>query len=175
MTALGWHAASLALCTVIRRSVPGPASSFAGALAVFVVVGCGDRLIQPRKIEGEYEAVQANGSTLPTNIFYYETPDRIRLLRGSLTLGASGTLLLVSQTAYVDPLGAEGTPASDTIRALYVVNGSSLEFSPIGIGFLALESPATIASDGSIDLTVLRPRPVSTGYGLYPVRLRFRR
>ena len=155
--------------------MPRPASSFAIALAIVLVAGCRDRPTGPRPIEDEYDAVQANGSVLPTSIFYYVTRERIRLLRASLALRAPGTLVLVLQTAYVDPLGIESPPASDTIRALYVVNGSMLEFSPLGSLPPRVTSPATIAPDGSIDLTALRPQPPSTGYGVYQIQLRFRR
>ncbi len=143
---------------------------------LLLVAGCGDGPTPPRPIGGTYTAVQANGSPLPTMIITYSpSGDGVRLVQSSLTLGVPDTLVLVLQTQYVSPTGSADTPTSDTLRALYRVEGSMLQLSRLGSPPLPFESPGTIASDGSIRLTARRQLPPSVGFGTYPVELLFRR
>ena len=146
------------------------------SFALVLVASCSGDPVQPRPVEGTYGAVQANGSALPTNILTYPSGDGVRLLQGSLTLQTPDTLVAVLRTQYVGPSGSGDAPVSDTLRALYTVNGSALELSRLGSRPLEFESPGTISSDGSIRLTALRRLPPSAGFvGTYPVELFFRR
>ena len=145
------------------------------ALALLLTVGCSDRPTQPLSIDGVYAAVRANGSTLPVDILFYSSGERIRLLHGSLALRTPDTLLLVLQTQYVDANGTGTNSVSDTTTAKYRRSGTVLELSPLDSGLLEFGNPATIGADGSISLTALRQLPPSHGYGTYDVRLIFRR
>ena len=147
----------------------------ASAAPLFLIAGCGDGSTQPSQVMGTYAAIQANGSSLPTSILTLPSGDGIRLIQGSLSVRAPDTLLLALRTQYVDPSGAAGAPGSDTTWALYQRSGSTLELSALASRPLEIESPATLASAGSIQLTVLRRLPASAGFGTYPVALRLRR
>ena len=142
---------------------------------VLLLAGCGDGSTQPSQVMGTYAAIQANGSSLPTSILTFPSGDAIRLIQGSLSVRAPDTLLLALRTQYVDPSGVAGDPGSDTTWALYQRVGSTLELSALASRPLEIESPATAASAGSIQLTVLRRLPASAGFGTYPVALLLRR
>jgi len=143
---------------------------------LLVAAGCTDNPVPPRQpVEGNYEAVLANGAALPAVIRSDGSGGGVRLLRADLSLAAAGNLDLILLTQRFASDGSSDSPVSETLRALYQEESSSLTLRAATPEPLPFHATAVIASDGSIRLTVLRRLPPSQGLGTYPVELIFRR
>ena len=147
------------------------ASAF--ALATAAVAGCGDDPTPPRTIEGTYDAVEAVNKRLPADVFLYASGGSIRVVQGTLTLKAPDTVVVVLWTQNVSSTGAADPAIPDTSRAHYRQQGTTLELTRMGTFPLMLESPATLTTDGSVNINVVRLLPVSVGLGTYRVPMRF--
>lgn len=152
-----------------------PVPLLASILAVTLLAACNDGPSAPRVLSGEYAVVQANGSALPTMILTYPTNDGIRLLDGTVDLRMPDTLVLTMLTQYVSASGTTSAPVTDSARARFTLSGTALELRQLGAEPFAFESAGSITSDGTIQLTTVRPLPASQGTGTYSVVLRARK
>jgi hypothetical protein len=119
-----------------------------------------------------YIAVAANENTLPAMLITYPAGDGIRMVAGSLTLRAPDSAFVVLRTQYVSPTGVADAPVTDTTRAQYQAQGTTLQFTQSESFTLHLESgellrPRELRIVGSLRL------PPSHGLGSSPVRLFF--
>ena len=143
------------------------------ALVASAAAGCGDDPTPPRTLEGTYAAVEAINQRLPTDVFLYPSGGSVRVVQGTLTLKAPDTVIVVLWAQNLSSTGTADPATPDSSRAHYRQQGTTLELTRMGTFPLMLESPATLTTDGSIRVDVVRLLPASVGLGTYEVPMRF--
>ena len=145
-------------------------------LASAVMLAACESTSAPQGVEGRYNLAfvdddDLNGFTPIADAFGMR-----EIVSATLTLTARDEALYVMHSRPLDENGQGQAVETDTIRARYTVQDTTLAFTPVSDGRFLLGETSLVRSDRRVDvyLTYLVPR-IWGGYGRRSVGLRFTR